>query len=248
MPVITIDQQLADYFNRNFDLGGSWNWGNFLLCFIAIILSVFLCGAVGLEREKRGRSAGLRTHLLVGVGSCIVMIISIYGFPQVMSRDVARLAAQVVTGVGFLGAGAIIYSQGGIKGLTTASTIWLVMAIGLACGSMNFLLAIACTIVVMIVLIVFRKFERRLSRSNPMFIVLAEEKCPIMFDVVSIAKDFKYNINDINSTIVKNGNLSCVELTFKVMGDNGAEIDIDSFVKKLQENKGIRDVQVLNHH
>ena len=152
---ITFDQKIAEIFNTNFGMGGEWPWGNLILCAIAIVLSVILCGVIGLEREKRGRSAGLRTHLLVGVGSTVVMIISIYGFPAMftgaeggMTRDVARLAAQVVAGVGFLGAGAIIHNNGGIKGLTTASTIWLVMAIGLACGSMNFLLAIDSTLAV----------------------------------------------------------------------------------------------------
>ena len=74
----TIDQKIATLFNDNFGLGGDWPWGNLILCIIALVLSVILCGIVGLEREKRGRSAGLRTHLLVGVGSAIIMIISIY--------------------------------------------------------------------------------------------------------------------------------------------------------------------------
>ncbi|MDD3841761.1 MAG: MgtC/SapB family protein, partial [Bacilli bacterium] len=157
-PIVTIDQFIAKWFN-NLKFSNGVSWGNLILCSIAIIICVVLCGLVGLEREKRGRSAGLRTHLLVGVGSCIIMIISIYGFPDIKdsTRDVARLAAQVVAGVGFLGAGAIIHNNGGIKGLTTASTIWLVMAIGLSCGSMNFILAILGTVVVMIVLVTFRR-------------------------------------------------------------------------------------------
>lgn len=247
-PITTIDQQLADLFNRNFDLGGDWYWGNFLLCIIALILSVLFCGAVGYEREKRGRSAGLRTHLLVGVGSCVVMIISIYGFPQIFQRDVARLAAQVVTGVGFLGAGAIIYSQKSIKGLTTASTIWLVMAIGLACGSMNFILAFGVTVIVMIVLIAFRKFEKHLSRSNPTFVVLVDEKCPIMTNLLQIGSKMEYNINDVNSQIVKDGNNTCVELTFKVSGENGKVVNVEEFSRALKENAGIKSIQVLNHH
>jgi len=249
MGVTTIDQQIAERFNNNFGIQSEWNWGNFLLCFIAIILSVLLCGLVGLEREKRGRTAGLRTHLLVGVGSCVVMIISIYGFPAAFGdRDVARLAAQVVAGIGFLGAGAIIYSQGGIKGLTTASTIWLVMAIGLACGSMNFVLAICSTFVVMVVLIFFRKFERKLSRSNPLFIVLVDEKAPIMTTILNIAKDMNCTINDVNSQIIKNGSDNCIELTFKVMGENGKTVDTEQFSKMLEKHDGVKTIQILNHH
>ena len=129
--VTTLDQKIVELMN-NWQVNG-WPVGNLILCVIALVLSLVLCGAVGVEREWRGRSAGLRTHLLVGVGSCIIMIISIYGFPAIFGdhRDVARLAAQIITGVGFLGAGAIIHRNSGIKGLTTAGTIWIVMAIGL---------------------------------------------------------------------------------------------------------------------
>ena len=158
--VTTIDQNIADIFNNNFGMGGEWSWGNLILCVIAVFLTVLLTGVIGYEREKKGRTAGLRTHLLVGVGSCIIMIISIYGFPSNSgNRDVARLAAGIVTGVGFLGAGTIIHNNGSIKGLTTASTIWLAMAIGMACGSMNFVIAILTSFVVWLILVFFRKFE-----------------------------------------------------------------------------------------
>ena len=159
--MITFDQKLVEYLN-NWTIGDAkWPIGNLILCIIALVLSVILVGVVGIEREWRGRSAGLRTHLLVGVGSCVIMIISIYGFPMfnVEHRDTARLAAQVIAGVGFLGAGAIIHRNSGTRGLTTAATIWIVMAIGLACGSFNFILAIGGTFLIIIVLTVFRKFE-----------------------------------------------------------------------------------------
>ena len=110
--MVLFDQKLAEFLN-NWTVGeNQWPIGNLVLCAIALILCVALISLVGAERERRGRSAGLRTHLLVGVGSTIIMIISIYGFPtitvngQTFNRDVARLAAQVITGVGFLGAGA----------------------------------------------------------------------------------------------------------------------------------------------
>lgn len=250
MGFTTIDQQITEFFNNNFNLPNqSWAWGNFILCLLAILLSLVLCGVVGLEREKRGRSAGLRTHLLVGMGSCILMIISIYGFPKTtFTRDVARLAAGVITGVGFLGAGAIIHSQGGIKGLTTASTIWLVMAIGMACGSMNFLLAIGGTIVVMIVLTLFRKFERQVTRSNPLVVVLGDANSPLMTSILTIAKDLHLSVSDVNSQMMKDGNDSCIELTFKIASEDGKEVDVTSFIKALEAKGGTRSIQVLNHH
>lgn len=248
-PIVTIDQFIAKWFN-NLKFSNGVSWGNLILCSIAIIVCVILCGLVGLEREKRGRSAGLRTHLLVGVGSCIIMIISIYGFPDIIgsTRDVARLAAQVVAGVGFLGAGAIIHNNGGIKGLTTASTIWLVMAIGLACGSMNFILAVIGTVVVMIVLVTFRRIERMVTRTNPYLVMLAPSDIPVMTDLLSVVKDFGYTITDLRSQIIKDGLQPSIEVTFKVSSENNEEIKIEKFVKALEKKAHAISVQVLNHH
>ncbi|MFA6377419.1 MAG: MgtC/SapB family protein [Acholeplasmataceae bacterium] len=247
-PIVTIDQMIAEWFNQLIYKG--WAWGNLLLTAISILVCVVLCGLVGLEREKRGRSAGLRTHLLVGVGSCIIMIISIYGLPSYegMNRDVARLAAQVVAGVGFLGAGAIIHNNGGIKGLTTASTIWLVMAIGLACGSMNFILAIIGTVVVMVVLVTFRRIERMVTRTNPYLVMLAPSDIPVMTDLLGVVKDFGYTITDLRSQIIKDGLQPSIEVTFKVSSENNEEIKVDQFVKALEVKAHAISVQVLNHH
>lgn len=247
-PIVTIDQFIAEWFN-GLKFSNGVSWGNLILCSIAILFCVVLCGLVGLEREKRGRSAGLRTHLLVGVGSCIIMIISIYGFPHANgTRDVARLAAQVVAGVGFLGAGAIIHNNGGIKGLTTASTIWLVMAIGLACGSMNFILAIIGTVVVMIVLVNFRRIERMVTRSNPYLVMLAPSDIPVMTDLLGVVKDFGYTITDLRSQIIKDGLQPSIEVTFKLSSENNEEIKIEQFVKALEQKAHAISVQVLNHH
>lgn len=247
-PIVTIDQFIAKWFN-NLKFSNGVSWGNLILCSIAIIVCVLLCGLVGLEREKRGRSAGLRTHLLVGVGSCIIMIISIYGFPDSSStRDVARLAAQVVAGVGFLGAGAIIHNNGGIKGLTTASTIWLVMAIGLSCGSMNFILAILGTVVVMIVLVAFRRIERMVTRTNPYLVMLAPSDIPVMTDLLGVVKDFGYTITDLRSQIIKDGLQPSIEVTFKLSSENNEEVKVEQFVKALEEKAHAISVQVLNHH
>lgn len=253
---VTIDQTIAEWFNSlkaTVTMNGEsfvFYWGNLILCTIAIILCLLLCGIVGLEREKRGRSAGLRTHLLVGLGSCMIMIISIYGLPFLTgtNRDVARLAAQVVAGVGFLGAGAIIHYNGGIKGLTTASTIWLVMSIGLACGSMNFILAILGTVVVMIVLIIFRKMETMVTKDNPLLILLAPSDVPVLSELLDTAKAFQYSVNDLSSQIINDGNRSHIELTFKISSESKEEINVASFVKALEERTKAVNIQVLNHH
>jgi putative Mg2+ transporter-C (MgtC) family protein len=186
--VTTIDQKLAELITEKLTING-WPIGNLVLCVGALLLSVILCGLIGVEREWRGRSAGLRTHLLVGVGSCLIMIISIYGFPAMFGekRDVARLAAQIITGVGFLGAGVIMHRNGGVKGLTTAGTIWAVMAIGIACGSFNFILALVGTLIIFIVLTVFKAVEAKLNKRNPIIILTVPSNEPALTKILAIA-------------------------------------------------------------
>lgn len=246
--ITTIDQKIAEWFNSLSTDG--WNWGNLILCVIAIFLTVILCSCVGFEREKRGRSAGLRTHLLVGVGSCIIMIISIYGFPAFGgTRDVARLAAQVVAGVGFLGAGAIMHtSGGGIKGLTTASTIWLVMAIGLACGSMNFVLAVLGTAVVMIVLVWFRSFERMATKKSPQVIVMVKADVPIISALHNSANKVECQITDLVTQMVVDGGVSYTRVTFKLNNESGNNLRTEEFVRLVHEQTHAVDIQILNHH
>jgi len=254
MGMTTIDQQIAELFNKNFNLGGSWNWGNLLLCIIAMLLSILLCGIVGFEREMKGRSAGFRTHLLVGLGSCVIMIISIYGFPLMftedatgISRDVARLAAAIITGVGFLGAGTIIHNQSGVKGLTTASTIWIVMAIGIACGSMNFIIAILVTLVTMIVLVLFRKFEKHIKKNCPMFLITASIEKPILADLIKIVEELDYSLHEVNSTIASTP-ADCVQISFTVSSNKNNEVDLVKFTTMLEKIESVKHIQIQNQH
>jgi len=240
----TLDQKLIEILQEKLNING-WPWGNLLLSTFAILLTVLLCGLVGFEREKRGRSAGLRTHLLVGVGSAVIMIISIYGFPGGSGgRDIARLAAGVLAGVGFLGAGAIIHDHGSIKGLTTAGTIWLVMAIGLACGSFNFIIAILVTFVVMVVLTLFRKLEQRVNKNSPFFLVSADKAVPVMALVLEYAKEQHYMISDVSTEL--NGQM--VQVIFKVTSENNAEVDVSKVENEIKKITNAVTVQALNRH
>ena len=132
----------------------------------SIILAVVLGGAVGLEREIRGKVAGLRTNILICLGAAAFTIISKQMALQ-YNASVSRIAAQIVTGVGFLGAGAIIQDRGGIHGLTTAATIWLVASVGMACGAHMYRLAIVTTIVAILVLIGLIKLAKTLETLAP---------------------------------------------------------------------------------
>lgn len=134
-----------------------------------LVLSCFLGAIVGLERESGERPAGFRTHTLVCMGSCLFMLVSIYGFDGLGTvRDPARIAAQVVSGVGFLGAGTILHEGVNVKGLTTAASIWMVAAIGLATGVGLYTLAIIATFLMLATLIVFGKWGEiiHLNRQN----------------------------------------------------------------------------------
>jgi len=121
-----------------------------------------LSGVIGFEREVHGRAAGLRTHILVCVGSALIMLTSLYIFDIYISRvslDPTRLATGVITGIGFLGAGTIIRSGASIKGLTTAASIWAVAGVGLAVGCGFYIGAFATTAIMLIALLFLRKVE-----------------------------------------------------------------------------------------
>ncbi|RXT15436.1 MgtC/SapB family protein [Ammoniphilus sp. CFH 90114] len=136
-------------------------------------LAALLGGIIGWERERRNKQAGFKTHLLVSVGSALIMLTSIYGFGDHLLNhpnarfDPARLAAQVVSGIGFLGAGAILrHSNQVITGLTTAATLWVVAAIGLSVGSGFYVPAIATTAIVMFSVLLLRGIENRFASST----------------------------------------------------------------------------------
>jgi putative Mg2+ transporter-C (MgtC) family protein len=126
---------------------------------LRLILAIVLGGLIGLEREISGKPAGLRTNILICVGSTLFMLISIYMFQKFPNSDPGRIAAQVVTGIGFLGAGTILQAKGSIIGLTTAATIWSVSSIGLAIGCGFYFPALVASIAIIFILLIFGRFE-----------------------------------------------------------------------------------------
>lgn len=137
---------------------------------LRIFLAALLGGLIGLEREYRAKEAGFRTHFLVALGSALFMIVSAYGFSGTMGSpeqrwDVSRVAAQVVSGIGFIGAGTIIFhkSENVVRGLTTAAGLWVTAAIGLACGGGLYAISTAATILVLAGLEAFNFILHRLD-------------------------------------------------------------------------------------
>lgn len=134
-----------------------------------LLLAVLLSGLVGLERETSGRAAGFRTHILVCVGSTLIMLTALHLMEflrGVVAVDPGRFAAQVVSGIGFLGAGTIIQIRDSVKGLTTAASLWTAAGIGLAIGSGFYVGALATTALVLAVLFILSRVERRVVGSK----------------------------------------------------------------------------------
>lgn len=140
---------------------------------LRILIAVIFGFCIGLERELTNKYAGLRTHILVCLGACVFTLISIYGFPTFAPgdnvlidqatgiRDTSRVAAQIVTGIGFIGAGTVLRNGPIVLGLTTAATLWIAASIGMACGAGMFEIAFAGTLLSILTLVSIRVFERK---------------------------------------------------------------------------------------
>lgn len=143
-----------------------------ILILSRIGLSILFGFMLGFEREITGKFAGLRTHILVCTGACVFTILSIYGFKMaetvgfVGTNDPARIAAQIITGIGFIGAGTVMRSGANILGITTAATLWVCAAVGMACGTGEFSLAAIATISTMAILILIRIFEKKVIQQR----------------------------------------------------------------------------------
>ena len=138
---------------------------------LRILCAAMLGGLIGMEREYRAKEAGFRTHFLVGLGAAIFMILSKYGYDDVLKADLVRLdpsriAAQVVSGIGFIGAGCIIFQRHAVRGLTTAAGLWVTSAIGMACGTGMYVLAATATVMVVVCLETVSFIHNRFGKKN----------------------------------------------------------------------------------
>jgi putative Mg2+ transporter-C (MgtC) family protein len=149
---------------------------------LEIIITTVLCYLIGMEREKEGKAAGLRTHILTGVGACIFTQLSMEAFP---GADTGRVASNVVTGIGFLGAGVIVKRESGATDLTTAASIWSTAAIGMAVATGAWLLAASSTVVIWFVLEVLSRLKNPNSDPDP------NDKPVTKSEPDSQAKDFQ---------------------------------------------------------
>ncbi|WP_352419768.1 MgtC/SapB family protein [Proteiniborus sp.] len=191
---------------------------------LRLVLSAIAGGIVGMEREANHSSAGLRTHILVTLGSTLIMLISMYGFQGLGANnnggEPARLAAQVVSGIGFLGAGTILRTGNNIRGLTTAASIWVCGGIGLAIGNGYYLGGVATTIIVLFALRGLVFVQKKLSKGqHELLIVQCKERAGLIGDIGHILGKNNIIINEIKvnseDNIVENED-HMIEIVFMV--------------------------------
>lgn len=161
---------------------------------IELLLATFvLCSLLGIERQIRQKAAGYRTHVLVGLGSCTFTLVSAYGFSAVLGDEVnldpSRIAAQIVSGIGFLGAGVIFKGRNVVRGLTTAATIWVAAAVGMACGAGMLSLGIALTAIHLVTLFVMAPLIRKLPDPDRKRLtrVTYADGAGVLRDILSVA-------------------------------------------------------------
>ena len=191
---------------------------------IRLISAFILGGLIGLERETHGRPAGLRTHILVCLGSALLMLTSIhifYLYRDVATIDPGRIAAGVITGIGFLGAGTILRFKASVRGLTTAASLWAVAGIGLAVGSGFYLGAYATSALVLFVLFFLTRLERVLVRKDWYRVLAVETKggAQQLQDIRSALSDYKAEIRDFEIKKKPDSDNVIMELNLKLITD-----------------------------
>ena len=226
-----------------------------IMMVVRLVLAAILGGIVGIERGSGDRPAGFRTHILVCVGSALFMLVSMYGFDELTPaealhegdlgarRDSARIAAQVVSGIGFLGAGTILHEGLTIRGLTTAASLWMVSAIGLAVGSGMFFLSIMATVISMITLVTFHTCEKRFaatSRSDRRFVrITTNNRNDVIADITGYLTLNGIQVRSLNLKKNKDKNNLVIDLYLKL----GKNMESSDYILGLQNIEGVMSVE-----
>jgi putative Mg2+ transporter-C (MgtC) family protein len=213
---------------------------------VRLLVAAGLGGLIGLERERLDRAAGLRTHALVATAAALVMLVSSYGFNDVVTAnrtvvlDPSRVAAQVVSGIGFLGAGTIILRRSVVRGLTTAASLWAVAGIGLAVGGGLYVPAVATTAIALVILSGLKPLERRL---------FARKRIPAL--LLHVRRE-PGQVGAIEATVRECGlALQLLQLepgrriedgTVKLEVEGGSAAAFSRLVERLQEVRGVKKI------
>jgi putative Mg2+ transporter-C (MgtC) family protein len=216
-----------------------------------LALAFGLCALIGLEREWRQKSAGLRTHTLVGFGAALFMLVSKYGFTDVLgphvTLDPSRVAAQVVSGLGFIGGGLIFVRRDAVRGLTTAATVWLTAAVGMACGGGLVVLALFATAVHFVVVFGLRWISDRMPRSPQLGFglrIVYEDGRGILREVLARCTELGFTIERIATEHLDGpkGDTGEVQVRLELFGGGGAE----ALAGALGDLRGVHEVAATN--
>jgi putative Mg2+ transporter-C (MgtC) family protein len=218
-----------------------WDWD-----YLIRVMFAGLCGAlIGYERKSRMKEAGIRTHFIVGIGAALMMVVSKYGFQDQLnwanlSLDPSRIAAQVISGVGFIGAGMIFTQKNRIKGLTTAAGIWTTAGIGIAVGAGMYGLGAGVTLFILAAqFLLHSRFYQLATPSTWQVIVQAENEPGVLNRIKELIERKKLFIQSFHAERIKNGEQLSVHMVLKLSRSEGAE----ELLSLLQELDGIRSVE-----
>ncbi len=204
-----------------------------------LLLAVVFGGLIGLERESHGRPAGFRTHILVSLGSTLVMLISAYGLESISTNyDPGRIAAQVISGIGFLGAGTILREGASIRGLTTAASLWAVAGIGLAVGIGMYFPAAVATILVVLTLVYLNKFE--LGHHRYSMRITASDQINQMAALFTVFVQHGIEISQL-SIDNQNHGVATIELTISAP----RKAKLRELIVRLNELEGIQEAVII---
>ena len=208
-----------------------------------LFLAAILSGLVGYEREIHGRLAGFRTHILVCVGSPLIMLTSMYIFEiyrGLATPDPARIAAQVVSGIGFLGAGTIIRFKASVRGLTTAASLWTIAGIGLAVGSGLYVPAAVTTVIVLATLFFLNIFEKSLIRKDWYKVIAVETKAGAsqLEEIRSVLAEYEVEVKDFEVQKSASSDNLVLKITLKLLT---SEYD-EEIISRVRQLDGIKKV------
>lgn len=211
---------------------------------IRLLLAVFLGGLVGLERELHGRVAGFRTHILVCLGSALIMLTSIHIFMLYQGlaiTDPSRIAAGVVTGIGFLGAGTIIRFKASVRGLTTAASLWTVSGVGLAVGCGFYTASFTTVILVIASLFLLTKIEQRMVRKDWYKTVVVETKSNAdqLVSIRAVLSNYKVEIRDLGIKKTEVPENVLLEINLKLLSSK----DDDQIISEIINIDGVNKVK-----
>lgn len=212
---------------------------------IRLVLSALMGGLIGLEREASNRPAGLRTHILVTSGSALMMQISIYMVTFSVDGDPARLASQVVSGIGFLGAGTIIRNGNTVKGLTTAASLWVSAGIGLAIGSGFYLGAVVTTLIVYLTLKRLGNMERAVFAGNYKKLeIVSSDRVGLLGEIGTSLARSDISIKDVEIIERIDDRIESETIELKLIIKISGQIRLESFIKDLYDIEGIIKVSL----